>query len=794
MSADAECFVIHPFQELVKIAKEAAANAEAGKSDDPERSQRMLKSARGLLKEGERALQKITPIWNAQIDRHGDAFKRSIRDNDVDVENRRVLEDLLYDLDDFIEVDTFDADKYSEVQAASKAFALSALEAIRRLKIEDDSPATPSSPEPVPPTIPPNSAFPPLPPLPPGRLESLSRPPTRQPIDSLLLSTSTSRNDSQRANSTRTGGSRSASGVSHLLERTNTKRSHASSATSSGSIRSSVSSRRSEHWPLHPNPLQPARSNPANDQSPPVQVDAGGREHSLPQNETAQPEIKHASSTPRISEWVREQLSTNLSDQTAVIPEDGTLLPHRHADRLPISRANRDTLQSSVISEDESATPTSPASTSYRTSVFSDTGSHLSTAKSSLHGSNDTPRIPPLPTHFFSVFPTPTPEIPPENESRLARHGDSVLDEPAKTVPRERVVDIPASEPEAIPWYADRVKCTIGPDSSFKALGGFCEGAFIFRESGGQAATIASLEQSNKVTVARCVECKYRHTLSEIEVDNNPKNGGLCTWGIKYRLRFLYKSHLPSESARITRYGCVFCLQEGRTPCESDATVFTTPDQLFRHLARHPQPLPEVDSFSVGYGETSPDDPTLGNFDLFFPNPPSRQPIGRAGSNIIRIITDRCCKHGPSWARILGVEFPEKWGGKQCTGWHDGAHGTFPAKCVSLLPPRKGNVRIPGINNDGVTVSARWKWEPSDPASGWLTFDKGATIRNVSWLNQDQWCWSGMTKDGKIGFFPQSHIKPESVKNALSPEFNQLKKQARPTRLFKLRRTLSHAS
>lgn len=81
MPADAESFVIHPFQELVKIAKEAAANAEAGQSDDPERSKSMLKSARGLIKEGERALQKITPLWNAQVDKHGDAFKRGISDN-----------------------------------------------------------------------------------------------------------------------------------------------------------------------------------------------------------------------------------------------------------------------------------------------------------------------------------------------------------------------------------------------------------------------------------------------------------------------------------------------------------------------------------------------------------------------------------------------------------------------------------------------------------------------------------------------------------------------------------------
>ncbi|KAK8051810.1 hypothetical protein PG993_003195 [Apiospora rasikravindrae] len=811
MPVDAECFVIHPFQELVKIAKEAAANAEVGQNEDPEQSKRMLKAARGLAKEGERALQKLQPLWDAQIERHGDAFKRGIRDNDVHAENRRTLEDLLYDLDDFIEMETFDADKYSEVQAASKAFALSALEAIRRLRIEDDSSTLPSSephPLPAPST---NTVFPPLPPLPPGKVGSLSRSPTRQLIHSPPTSTSTSRHDSQRTNSTR-NGDRSAAGGDHEFERTVTKRSHASSANSSGSVRSSISSRRSDQWPLHPDPLQPARSNPnKNGRSSPAHVEVNGRELSPSQTEIG-PKMAYMSSTPRISEWVREQLSTTLPSQTEAIPEGGTL-PHIHSDRPTTSTANRDTLESSALSEYDSAAPTSPASTSYRTSVLSDASSRLSTTKSSLQVPIDTSKIPPLPSRFFSVFPTPSPEIPSRSASRLPSR--------ANAASREYVADIPVSEPEKEPWYANRANCSIGPESTFHTLGGFCEGAFIFRDGGGQAATIASLEQSNKVTVARCIDCKYRHTLSEIEMDSNPNvSGGLGAQGVRYRLRFLYKSHLPSNSAHVTRYGCVFCLHERRTPCESDATVFTTPDQLFRHLACHPQPLPEMDDFPVAYGEDPSDDPGLGNFDLVFPNPQAANPLTEAESTLFELlpsavaVTDHLVRPGDrqnvgpdgektlqflEGARILGVEFPEKWGGKQCIGWHDGARGSFPARCISLLPPRKGDVRIPGMNNDGMTVTARWKWAPSDPGSGWLTFDKGATIRNVSCelynarLDQGQWCWSGMTKDGKVGFFPQSHIKPESVKEAVSPESHHLK-QVRPTRLFHLRRTLSHMS
>ena len=410
----------------------------------------------------------------------------------MDVENRRVLEDLLYDLDDFIGVDTFDADKYSEVQAASKAFALSAMEAIRRLKIEDDSSALPSSPGLITPIASPSKfVFPPLPPLPLGKLESLSRPPTNQPNGPLLVSTSTSRDDLHRANSIRTGGA-SASGGVHLLDRANTKRSHTSSANSLGSIRSSISSRRSEHWPLHSNPLQSVRSNPIkNGLSSPMREDASGREFSPSQN-VAVSRTEHMSSTPRISEWVREQLSTSQP----VIPEDSTS-PRRHADRPATGMAKRDTLESSVLSEYDSAGPTSPASTSYRTSVFSDASSHQSSAKSNLQVPGETPKIPPLPNHFFNVFPTSSLEVPLRNPPNPALHRDSVSDG-ARISSRECVVNVPEPKPEKEPWYAKQAKCAVGPDSSFKALGGFCEGAFIFKESGGQAATVAGSEQVSK--------------------------------------------------------------------------------------------------------------------------------------------------------------------------------------------------------------------------------------------------------------------------------------------------------
>lgn len=163
MAVEVEELILQPFRDVVERAKEAIENAESGKEDEPEVAKLMFRSARSLVKEGERALQRLQPLWDGRVAQHGPAFTEVMRNNgkysssvrlkipryqstnqDVDeiLERQRKLEDLLYDLDDFVEIDTFDADRFSEVQAASKAFALNLLETIKRLKI--DTPAPPS--------------------------------------------------------------------------------------------------------------------------------------------------------------------------------------------------------------------------------------------------------------------------------------------------------------------------------------------------------------------------------------------------------------------------------------------------------------------------------------------------------------------------------------------------------------------------------------------------------------------------------------------------------------------------
>lgn len=114
------------------------------------------------------------------------------------LDKQRALEDLLYDLDDFVETDTFDADRFSEVQAASKAFALNLMETMKRLKIEDPAPPThpptPVSPEPT--------WTQPVPKLGPPSIRSLRRNrPSRPPTCALPPTPSTGDGRQRRASS-----------------------------------------------------------------------------------------------------------------------------------------------------------------------------------------------------------------------------------------------------------------------------------------------------------------------------------------------------------------------------------------------------------------------------------------------------------------------------------------------------------------------------------------------------------------------------------------------------------------
>ncbi|KAI1872159.1 uncharacterized protein JN550_003878 [Neoarthrinium moseri] len=807
MAVDAEDLIVQPFKELVERGKEAVRNAQDAQDDEADLGivNQMLKSASSVVKEGERALQRLQPLWTSQVEKHGQAFLDAINDSEVISESRVALDDLLYDFDDFIEVETFDAERFSDIQSAAKSFGRTVIETIKRLRIEKSDatarPATPADSRPEQPLFPP---LPPLPPLP--QKSSISRPPTSHTVreaDEFAV---------HPLRSTQHSLKRGPSSRSEISAKNAVRRSVASDA-SSFEIRSA----RRLNLQQIVQPDTEAVTHASRRPSSPEVLGAefanvhlsNGTSSPINGNGEIQP-LQLLGTAPRTTAWVHEQAtSTRPRSVRDSIPEEMPM-PSNASSRYTVRSSDRDSLIFDA--------PTSP--TTARTSVFSTNESFY----------KHMPSLPPLPDSALRLnlhpparleTPMETPRTPREPEIRsptAEQTFDSGLILADEAPGGNRVA---ANDDSAQPiWYSRKVNCEIGPRSSLFSMGGFCKGAHLFAEGGMEAGTKSSYDYMSKTYEACCVDCQYSQDMSKLLADaKKDKKANFLTHGVRYRLRYLYKSHVFTNTPGVKNYGCLFCSQDGHTTREGDATVFGSLDSLFAHLARHPQPLQPVAGIKVLYGtEENLTDEDLQEYDLYFPNSPlpsnipddetvrlARLPVARAtkshdiGEEEVELVGPGGKKERPlpflAGGRIIGLEFLEKWESKYCIGWHDGVRGYFPSKIVELEAPARGEVRLPGMNGDGVTVKARWKWAPKDSTMGWLNFKAGDTISNVSWTFQDQWCWSGMTKNGKVGFFPQSHIKPESIREALSNNSSAASiksgnttKTKKTTRLFSIKR------
>lgn len=78
MGVDAEVLILGPFRKVIETGKEAVANADGARGDDVELATIMLKAAQGVVKEGERALKRLKPLWDEQVDKYGEAFKNGL--------------------------------------------------------------------------------------------------------------------------------------------------------------------------------------------------------------------------------------------------------------------------------------------------------------------------------------------------------------------------------------------------------------------------------------------------------------------------------------------------------------------------------------------------------------------------------------------------------------------------------------------------------------------------------------------------------------------------------------------
>lgn len=94
MGIDAEVLILGPFKEVVERGREAVSNAGDAGDEDVERSKLMLKAAQGIVKEGERALKRLQPLWDNQVEKYGDAFKNGVSQNGIFLLSSLVLEAL----------------------------------------------------------------------------------------------------------------------------------------------------------------------------------------------------------------------------------------------------------------------------------------------------------------------------------------------------------------------------------------------------------------------------------------------------------------------------------------------------------------------------------------------------------------------------------------------------------------------------------------------------------------------------------------------------------------------------
>ncbi|KAI3402152.1 hypothetical protein diail_81 [Diaporthe ilicicola] len=341
---------------------------------------------------------------------------------------------------------------------------------------------------------------------------------------------------------------------------------------------------------------------------------------------------------------------------------------------------------------------------------------------------------------------------------------NSVQDVPDGLIPVEEAIaehDSPVEMPP--PVSAD---CSITLSSSFYQFRGFCQGSMEIIQ-GAQGLSGGFTE------VAKCKSCPFELEWGAVERDINKEcvaSENFKSAGIGFRLRFLSKSHVQAKHVGDQVYGCLFCIQLGRTTHYNDATVFFSQKQIFSHLARHTRPLPHVPGLTVV--ETADIGSHANNFDLHFLNPPLKSPLATIMRDLAALPTATAVQtyrstptssikrptdgqevaNFAAGARLLGVVFPDR---------SDHQYAAFPIGTIKLDAPKKSDIRLQGSSN--MRAVARWKFSPREKSGGWLSFNKGETITNIGWSHQEHWCWSGTNSKGKTGIFPQSHVEPGSL-------------------------------
>ncbi|KAF4981030.1 hypothetical protein FZEAL_3082 [Fusarium zealandicum] len=751
MAAEADHVLLRPLNDVMRWAKLAKSDAAISTDDEQLRTLTLInRSAKALYREGDRALRRLTPLLVNVSPELSDYLKDlTLRNNDVNAQVR-AIDTILYDFEDYIEFDTFEKSKFDDLQIATRDLAILLVDKITRFTTESvlDQPST---------------GFPPLSPSRPGSQLST------RPAGGVLTSVSA---------------------PSRLQRRP-------SQTTDSGPCLDSFSFGHSKKPLAHPpaSPVSPA--------SVPF-----SRQPRIPETDAKQDYFRPLHREPSQAEML-VIASQGLEIQNLTPPSSLVLSSSPVSHQSPRSFIIRDSAgynfiesppPSSFVSEHEYTERPAPSGnldhispeSNYRTFSLNDHQNHKK-----YHYPVDGQR------GQYGTF------------THIQATGSSTQSSDGTAL---RACSVSSSMSKTTDSYS--IRSTQGPrkpsditsDSSLCIMGGLCKGARAFA-SGGPGRAIRKVGGSESVTgskekysqemlfgqmlatstepfsepAAQCLNCEYKTPYPQLtlDMDKDPLVNQYAR-GIVYRSRFLFKSHLAVRGVNSIYFGCVFCDKAKSTCTEGDATVFQTVDLLFRHLSRHTRPLPHVTGVTVVY-DNEVSSKGSQDFDLYIPESSPTVPLdlsadeleiikalpsGRATKDHLRRRNEKPQARPDAvsevlqfmaGANILGVEYPEKWKGKWCQGWHDGAFGTFPSKIIHLDLPSRAN--ITSLERSPRSGVARWKFEAKKNPPGWLSFSKGDTIHNLAWDDPHAWLWSGSNSRGQTGYFPKSHIAIESIED-----------------------------
>ncbi|KAG5974341.1 hypothetical protein E4U55_008230 [Claviceps digitariae] len=662
-AAEVVDLVLTPFNDIVAKAQNAAAIA-------GDQEPLMIKAAEALKKEGQRALNRLVPLYQKIVKQHGPDCVNAVKSNEDIAGIHLELTDVLWEFDDYLSVEGFDEAKYAELQSLCRKLAPKLYNILVRMNIE------------------------------------------------LLAQVVSS----------------------------------ASSASSASSLSSASSTSTSKGPPLHlivpespPTSPMPSGSSSADAcHLSPSQSSRGERD----------PQAVATGDAP----WVDNNCSL-MQVKTAT-----------SSLRSYMSDAGNQDISYSSSAPSFDLTP--HAALVKRQSYSSDL-SELSSISRPSRVSSFAPRsmLPICENGDARIMQPPPRQIP--TPQRVS--GVYISDNLRRRVNFEHAT-MPGSRPRSR-------QCMITESSSFRRYKGFCLGAQeVLQGRDGVKQKQKPVQRTLSRIVAKCNACSMELDYGDIETDLTGKEAGnLVRRDVGYRLRFLQKSHLAVKRSADAMYGCIFCITNGFTVEESDATVFFSAEDLFVHLSRHPRPLPPVAGITVVYGIEVPYD-LRNNYDLHFPMPPKMHPMHEASTEVdgrpTGIALKEMKKVDPQrklgerdrpeelqlaiGAQITGIKWPPQYKGRKIFAWHDGNFASVPSENIMLIPPQ--NTRLSKSVRSYTSGKAKWKFSmKSTKELPWLKFDKGDTITNIGWEHPDHWCWCGMNAKGHWGIFPQAYIDPNTV-------------------------------